>query len=102
MTKDTTTTKSEAAASDTEVAATAAKKPAAKKPATKTKPTKADKVLNLLKRTNGATLGELARATGWQDHSVRGFLSGTVKKRMGFDVISEKDDKGTRRYRIVE
>ena len=54
----------------------------------------------LLKRPKGATLEDLTKATDWQAHSVRGFLSGTLKKRMGLTVLSEKDDKGTRRYRI--
>ena len=62
--------------------------------------TKAEKVLTLLKRPKGATLEDLTKATDWQTHSVRGFLSGTLKKRMGLTVLSEKDDKGTRRYRI--
>ena len=41
-------------------------------------------------------------ATGWQAHSVRGFLSGTVRKKLGFDVSSEKDDDSVRRYRIAD
>jgi hypothetical protein len=43
----------------------------------------------------------LSKVAGWQEHSVRGFISGTLKKRKGFDVLSEKDDKGVRRYRIA-
>ena len=65
------------------------------------KPTKANTVLKLLRRSKGATLAELAMATGWQNHSVRGFLSGTVRKRMQLNVASETSDNGTRRYRIV-
>ena len=42
------------------------------------------------------------KATGWQAHSVRGLLSGTAKKKMGLDVVSEKDTKGVRRYRIAD
>lgn len=45
---------------------------------------KAANVLALLRRPDGANLKELRKATGWQAHSVRGFLSGTVAKRMGF------------------
>jgi Protein of unknown function (DUF3489) len=45
--------------------------------------TKTAKILALLRRSSGATLQELRKATGWQAHSVRGFLSGTLKKRMG-------------------
>ncbi len=66
------------------------------------KPTKTQKVLTLLRRSKGATIVELSKATDWQDHSVRGFLSGTVRKRMGLDILSEKDTKGVRRYRIAE
>ena len=65
------------------------------------KPTKANMILTLLRRSRGATLAELSEATGWLPHSVRGFLSGTVKKRMGLGVLSERDAKGVRRYRIT-
>jgi len=53
-----------------------------------------------MRRRKGTTIAELMAATGWQAHSVRGFLSGTVKKRMNLVVQSEKDDKGTRHYRV--
>ena len=61
---------------------------------------KKDKVLALLKRRQGATLKELMKATGWQAHSVRGFLSGTIAKKMGLTVRSEKRDDGERVYSI--
>lgn len=54
----------------------------------------------LLKRPEGATLDEMMRATGWQAHSVRGAISGSIKKAMGFGVLSEKID-GVRVYRIL-
>jgi hypothetical protein len=63
---------------------------------------KKDKVLALLKRRQGATLKELMKATGWQAHSVRGFLSGTIAKRMGLLVRSEKRDDGERVHSIQE
>jgi hypothetical protein len=63
-------------------------------------PNKAERLIALLKRKNGATLDELIAASGWQAHSVRGFLSGTVKKKLGHHVASERDEKGVRRYRI--
>ena len=64
------------------------------------KPTKANAILDLLKSKNGASIDDMIKATGWQSHSVRGFLSGTVKKRMGLTVENEPDKDGVRRYRI--
>ena len=57
-------------------------------------------VVVLLKRPEGATLDEMMQATGWQAHSVRGAISGSIKKAMGFGVVSEKID-GVRVYRIA-
>ncbi|MCB1474099.1 MAG: DUF3489 domain-containing protein [Rhodobiaceae bacterium] len=64
--------------------------------------TKAAVVLDLLRRESGASVEELMASCGWQAHSVRGFLSGTVRKRMGFALVSEKDAGGVRSYRIAE
>jgi hypothetical protein len=61
---------------------------------------KAAKILELLKRPGGATSKELQKASGWQPHSVRGFLSGTVGKKMGLTVTSTKGDDGERSYSI--
>jgi hypothetical protein len=61
---------------------------------------KARKVLDLLKRPDGANLAELMKATGWQAHSVRGFLSGTVSKKLGLTVTSTKVEDGERTYSI--
>jgi len=58
-------------------------------------------VLDLLRRSDGATLGEIAKATGWQNHSIRGFISGTVGKRMGLKVESSKSASGERTYKIA-
>ena len=58
------------------------------------------KILGLLKRPGGATLKELTKATGWQAHSVRGFLSGTIGKKMGTPVESSKRADGERVYLI--
>jgi hypothetical protein len=57
---------------------------------------KAAKILDLLKRPEGATLKGLMKATDWQAHSVRGFLSGTLGKKMGLKVTSTKDEGGER------
>ena len=61
---------------------------------------KSAKVLDLLKRPDGATLKELMKATGWQAHSVRGFLSGAVSKKMGLVVTSAKGEDGERSYSV--
>jgi hypothetical protein len=61
---------------------------------------KTSKVLDLLKRSGGVTAKELMKATGWQPHSVRGFLSGTVGKKMGLTVTSTKGEDGERTYSI--
>jgi uncharacterized protein DUF3489 len=58
-------------------------------------------VLALLRRGEGATLQDLMAATGWQAHSVRGFLSGALGKKMGLAVESAKRDDGARVYSIA-
>jgi len=63
---------------------------------------KTEKVLGLLKRPDGATLAEVMKATGWQAHSVRGFISGTLGKKMGLTVASTKGEEGVRKYSIPE
>jgi hypothetical protein len=84
-------------------AATAKPKKAAKAPQ-KAEPAKTEgvraKVLDLLKRPNGATLKELMKTTGWQAHSLRGFLSGTVGKKLQLVVTSTKGADGERRYSV--
>jgi len=61
---------------------------------------KTAKVLELVKRSGGATLKYLMKATGWQPHSVRGFLSGTLGKKMGLRIESHKTDDGERTYSV--
>jgi hypothetical protein len=63
--------------------------------------TKTAKILSLLQRPGGASLTELRKATGWQPHSVRGFLSGALKKKMGLRVHSTKRESGERVYRVA-
>ncbi len=61
---------------------------------------KTAKFLDLLKRSGGATGKDLMKATGWQAHSVRGFISGVLGKKMGLTVKSTKADDGERRYSL--
>ena len=70
------------------------------KKATGSQGSKTAKVLDLVKRSGGATLKELTKATGWQAHSVRGFLSGALGKKMGLTVKSTKAEGGERRYSV--
>jgi hypothetical protein len=53
----------------------------------------------MLRKSSGATIASLVAATGWQQHSVRGFLAGVVRKKRALDLVSEQTDKG-RVYRI--
>jgi Protein of unknown function (DUF3489) len=62
--------------------------------------TKQARVLAMLGRPEGATIAAIVRATHWQQHSVRGFFAGVVRKRLSLDLRSEKVD-GDRVYRIV-
>ena len=54
-----------------------------------------------MKRKEGATLAEIAKATDWQNHSIRGFVSGHVTKKLKLKVESTKSEAGERTYRIV-
>jgi hypothetical protein len=74
----------------------AAKSPANKSPRAESK---GAKILELIGRAKGATLAEIIKATGWQPHSVRGFLSTAGKKR-GIEIESAKNDAGERVYQI--
>ncbi len=63
--------------------------------------TKQALLIDLLQRKNGASIDELVKATGWQPHSVRGAISGALKKKLGLTVTSEPIEKRGRVYRIV-
>ena len=63
------------------------------------RPSKQDAVIAMLRRPEGATVDEVANATGWQRHTVRGVFSGTLKKKLGLTLASAKDERG-RVYRI--
>jgi hypothetical protein len=67
----------------------------------RTRVTKHGRLLTLLGQPNGASIEEMMQATDWQQHSVRGFLAGTVKRKLGLDLTSSKSDGEVRRYRIV-
>ena len=87
-------------ASPAKSAPKATKQPVVKKVKASRTGSKTANVLDLLKRPGGATLTELMKETGWQAHSVRGFLSGTVGKKMGLAVASAKNEEGERTYSV--
>jgi hypothetical protein len=58
-------------------------------------------VINMLNRTEGATIDQICEATGWQPHTVRGAMAGALKKKLGLDIQSFKESGGARTYRIA-
>ena len=63
--------------------------------------TKQAALIDMLRREEGATIGQIVEATGWRRHSIRGAISGALKKKLGLTVTSEKVDGGERVYRII-
>jgi hypothetical protein len=82
--------------------AKARSKKAAKKESVPREFSKKAIILDLLRRKQGATLAEIAKATDWQNHSIRGFVSGTLMKKMDLPVESFKNDAGERTYRLAK
>jgi hypothetical protein len=72
-----------------------------KSQATARRESKSAKILELIGRSKGATLAEIMSATGWQAHSVRGFIS-TAGKRHGVQIDSSKNEAGERVYRTTK
>lgn len=66
------------------------------------KPSKQQIIIDLLNRPEGATLSEIMTATGWQQHTVRGAISGALKKRLGYEIESIKTSGSDRTYRILK
>ena len=79
------------------------KKPKAREPkaAPRTRDgSKQSQLIAMLRRAKGATIDEIVNALEWQPHTVRGAIAGALKKKLGLDVTSEKDEKRGRIYRI--
>jgi hypothetical protein len=99
----------QAAAAATSQRKTGAAKPRAKVRKSPTKPkrsgdtgqSKQDLVLQMLRRRPGVTIDEVIAKTGWQAHSVRGFFSGSIRKKLSLPLTSEVGKDGTRRYHVA-
>ena len=74
--------------------------PSSAKPTERTE-TKQGRILAMLRAPSGVTIGAMMHATGWQQHSVRGFLAGVVRKKLGFNLVSAATESG-RLYRITD
>ena len=63
--------------------------------------TKLAAIIDAMRRPGGATIAQMMADTGWQAHSVRGAISGMLRKRLGLNVVLERNDSGERVYRVV-
>ena len=89
-----------AAASDPELeAAVTAAEETWVKPRTRENSKQAE-VIRMLQRPEGATIGQICTATGWQAHTVRGTFAGAFKKKLGLNIVSDKPQGGERIYRL--
>ena len=99
--------KSRPKAAKSSIARKAAKFPLQKRPASAsseqkaTSDTKHARIIAMLRAPAGATIAAIITVTDWQQHSVRGFLAGVVRKKLGLNLVSELTDKG-RVYRIKD
>ena len=80
----------------------AAPKPAAKQAKAPRAESKQARLIEMLRRPEGATIAEVVEALAWQPHTVRGAIAGALKKKLGLNVESEKVDDRGRVYRIAE
>jgi len=77
-------------------------KPDAKKPKAPHAASKQAKLIEMLKRPEGATIVEIVKALAWRSHTIRGAMSGALKKKLGLKIESEKVDDRGRVYRLAE
>lgn len=63
--------------------------------------TKLAAIIDAMRNPDGATIAQMMAGTGWQAHTVRGAISGMVRKRLGYEVVTEKGADGQRAYRIA-
>jgi hypothetical protein len=75
--------------------------PAAGKPKATRAGTKQEALIAMLRRPDGASIGEIVAATGWQPHTVRGAISGALKKKLDLAVASDKVEGRGRVYRLA-